>query len=187
MGRLRHAGVGPRRAATADLFQFDFMRNAKKTKILYRQCVHRLNERAHAKPGSGSIFVCNSVEGPHILRILGSLLKRPAYTMQFPQDAPLHNLGVLTEYYVKELRAAEPRGPYTIAGYSAGTFVAIELALRLQETNEIDKLVLIDLTPGRADAIFEENFGADREKIDETDVMIATLSQVLSIDRGHVR
>lgn len=37
----------------------------------------------------------------------------------------------------QKIRETEPKGPYTIVGYSAGTFVAIELGLKFQETHEV--------------------------------------------------
>ncbi|MEI9992983.1 MAG: thioesterase domain-containing protein [Rhizomicrobium sp.] len=47
--------------------------------------------------------------------------------------------------YLAALRAAQPSGPYRLAGYSAGCVIAFEIAARLEEAGEaVESLVLID-------------------------------------------
>jgi thioesterase domain-containing protein len=47
--------------------------------------------------------------------------------------------------YFAAVRAAQPTGPYRLAGYSSGCLIAFELAARLEEMGEaVEMLVLID-------------------------------------------
>lgn len=81
------------------------------------------------------------------------------------------------------MKDTEPEGPYIIVGYSSGAFVAIELALELQDTGENEVLHLLDMTPGRYHALVQENFGSDISKVDDEEFMITALTQTLGFDR----
>jgi iron transport multicopper oxidase len=55
----------------------------------------------------------------------------------------------ITESWLAELRSRQPRGPYILAGWSAGGYYAFEATKRLlQEGEEVEKLILID-SPSR--------------------------------------
>lgn len=72
-----------------------------------------------------------------------------------------------------------------MVGNCAGVMIAIEMAMILQETGEVSKLILLDMTPERMNAILKENFD---EKSDEDidDYVLIIFSQVLGIDRSEV-
>jgi amino acid adenylation domain-containing protein len=73
---------------------------------------------------------------------------RPVYGLSpGPQQgsfARTRDIGALTRGFVEELRAAQPRGPYSIAGYSVGGLLAFDLAVALQGQGEQVRLVLLD-------------------------------------------
>lgn len=72
---------------------------------------------------------------------------RPAYGCRPPEldDGRALDIGEMVEYYVAVIRAAQPRGPYSIVGYSFGASVAFEVACRLAAVGEdVRHLVLLD-------------------------------------------
>ncbi|MBW3559893.1 MAG: amino acid adenylation domain-containing protein [Proteobacteria bacterium] len=59
----------------------------------------------------------------------------------FTQDG---DIARLTRSFCAELRALQPRGPYLIAGYSAGGMLALDLACALEREGEAVSLILLD-------------------------------------------
>ena len=59
------------------------------------------------------------------------------------------SIEALADYYLPFIRVAQPHGPYTLAGYSMGGLVALELAQRLQAAGDTAaRVIMIDtLTP----------------------------------------
>ncbi|WP_019448446.1 type I polyketide synthase [Cupriavidus sp. BIS7] len=53
-------------------------------------------------------------------------------------------LGALAQRHVDSIRHAQPRGPYTLLGWSYGTFLAAEAAQRLHDAGEAVRVVLLD-------------------------------------------
>ncbi|WP_439380731.1 amino acid adenylation domain-containing protein [Amycolatopsis lexingtonensis] len=73
----------------------------------------------------------------------------PVYALQAagaePGSTPLSTVEDLVGRYLAEIRTVQPRGPYTIAGWSFGGFVAFELARRLGAAGEaVDRPILLD-------------------------------------------
>jgi amino acid adenylation domain-containing protein len=54
------------------------------------------------------------------------------------------DIGRLTQGFLAELRRVRPRGPYLIAGYSAGGMLALDVARALEAEGEAVRLVLLD-------------------------------------------
>lgn len=42
-------------------------------------------------------------------------------------------MSTIAEYYVKQIKTIQPKGPYVFAGYSFGAGVAFEMALQLEK------------------------------------------------------
>lgn len=62
-----------------------------------------------------------------------------------PERLPEHRVETLAEYYVREIRAIQPEGPYTLAGLSFGGLVAVEIARRLKADGQtVDLLAMLD-------------------------------------------
>jgi thioesterase domain-containing protein/acyl carrier protein len=70
---------------------------------------------------------------------------QPVYALQPPgldgNQAFLTHVEGLAEYFIKEIRKAQPHGPYHIVGYSFGGFVAFEMASQLKAQGELPGLV----------------------------------------------
>lgn len=60
-------------------------------------------------------------------------LRAPALGLQCAAAAPLTDMSALAAFYVRRVRAAQPRPPYTLLGYSFGASVAFEMALQLEQ------------------------------------------------------
>jgi thioesterase domain-containing protein len=72
---------------------------------------------------------------------------RPVYALQAPGAepgvAPLRTMDELAATYVTAIRRAHPDGPYVLAGWSFGGYVAVEMARQLDEA-DVAALVLLD-------------------------------------------
>ncbi len=58
------------------------------------------------------------------------------------------SLEALADLYLEEIRAAQPHGPYCLAGFCMGAYLALEIARRLQREGESIGLLAIIETPG---------------------------------------
>jgi acetoacetyl-CoA synthetase len=64
------------------------------------------------------------------------------------REDPLKSVPEMAGYYLRELSAIQPRGPYLLIGYSFGGLVALEMAQRLSARGEqIALLALLDAFP----------------------------------------
>ncbi|MBZ4423328.1 non-ribosomal peptide synthetase, partial [Myxococcus sp. RHSTA-1-4] len=66
--------------------------------------------------------------------------------------APFESVDVMAAFYVEALRAAQPEGPYLLAGWALGGAVAWEMAQQLQREGLEAKVALIEPTPTTPDA-----------------------------------
>jgi thioesterase domain-containing protein/acyl carrier protein len=61
---------------------------------------------------------------------------------------PHQRVETMAEYYLDHIRKLQPNGPYLLAGFSFGGYVALEIAQRLlRNGEEIALLALLDTTP----------------------------------------
>jgi len=79
---------------------------------------------------------------------------RPFYGVQaqgLEGDRPFHtSVDEMAAFYIKEIRALQPEGPYNIGGYSLGGLIAFEMARQLQaDGQEVGVLALLDTYPGK--------------------------------------
>jgi amino acid adenylation domain-containing protein len=79
---------------------------------------------------------------------------RPFYGVQaqgLEGDRAFHSsVEQMAEFYIKEIRALQPEGPYHIGGYSLGGLIAFEMARQLQaDGQEVGVLALLDTYPGK--------------------------------------
>lgn len=101
------------------------------------------------KHGSGEpLFIVHGIGGNVIeLKKLGQSINspRPVYAIQAKgvdgSAEPLDNVADMVAFYLVHLRAAQPQGPYYLAGYSFGGLVAMEMARRLEADGETVALV----------------------------------------------
>jgi pyochelin synthetase len=82
-------------------------------------------------------------------RRLAELLDRPLAAFQAPGPAagrqPLDRVNAFAAAYLSALLAAQPHGPYRLAGWSSGAVLAFELAHLLRRRGEpVQRLVVID-------------------------------------------
>ncbi|MGW6424650.1 thioesterase domain-containing protein [Nocardia sp. NPDC055053] len=84
----------------------------------------------------------------------------PIYGLQAP-DAPAPR--TIREYaarYVAEIRRIAPHGPYQLLGWSAGGFVAHEIAVLLRAVGDHVRVVLLDADPGGNRAVPPQRLSA---------------------------
>ncbi|HEX5725658.1 MAG TPA: condensation domain-containing protein, partial [Longimicrobiaceae bacterium] len=82
---------------------------------------------------------------------------RPVYALQAAGVSdgrePLRSVDLMAERYLEEVRRAQPRGPYHLAGWSAGGVIAVEMAHRLLAAGEEVAFVgLLDSSTPNAEA-----------------------------------
>ncbi|MGQ4599558.1 amino acid adenylation domain-containing protein [Nocardia sp. R6R-6] len=80
---------------------------------------------------------------------------RPVYGLQAagadPGSTPEKSIAAMTESYLEAIRRVHPNGPYHLAGWSFGGYVALEMARRLPEP-EAASVTLLDTMALRAQA-----------------------------------
>ncbi|MCA1612744.1 MAG: phosphopantetheine-binding protein [Acidobacteria bacterium] len=91
---------------------------------------------------------------------------QPLYGLQAQgldgKKPPLNRIEEMASYYLSEIRALQPEGPYHLAGYSSGGIVAFEMAQQLQaQGHKVGLLAMLDTYPPfRPRFIGEQNFFA---------------------------
>jgi len=66
-------------------------------------------------------------------------------------ELPLERLDDMAGYAIGLMQTVRPRGPYLVAGYSAGGLIALEMAQQLTASgHEVPLVVLLDTYPSRA-------------------------------------
>jgi len=81
--------------------------------------------------------------------------RQPVYGLQARgldgTSPPCTRVEDMAAHYVQELRAAQPRGPYFLAGYCFGGLVAFEMAQQMvQAGDRVGLLAVFDIFPGPA-------------------------------------
>ncbi|MBD2309010.1 amino acid adenylation domain-containing protein [Chroococcidiopsis sp. FACHB-1243] len=102
--------------------------------------------------GSQRPFFCVHAAGGDVNNYLALAKKlgreQPFYALE--QTPNQQNFSILSveetaTYYLKQIRAVQPEGPYLLGGWCYGGVIAFEMAQQLQKQNEtIDLLVVID-------------------------------------------
>jgi len=92
---------------------------------------------------------------------------RRFYGLQAPgledEREPLGSVDELAELYLQSVRAAQPKGPYRLGGWSMGGLVALEMARRLErEGHVVDLVVLLDTRFPAASPALPEDIHGDR-------------------------
>lgn len=119
------------------------------TELMPTKCLIRLDSKAPANSKDTPVFMIHAIEGVITSLIpLAQTLPMPVYGLQCVAEAPLESLETLAAYYIKQIRTVQPKGPYTILGYSFGASIAYEIVVQLEKTKDTCRLVLIDGSPG---------------------------------------
>ncbi|SDX08775.1 amino acid adenylation domain-containing protein [Marininema mesophilum] len=113
-------------------------------------CLVQLNKEVGTKrplflihPGGGSVL-------PYYKFVKALGFEQQVYGLQsvgFESDEqPLNTISQMADRYVSEIRQAFPQGPYRIAGWSLGGYIALEITRRFESIGEqIEFLGLIDV------------------------------------------
>jgi acyl-CoA synthetase (AMP-forming)/AMP-acid ligase II/thioesterase domain-containing protein/NAD(P)-dependent dehydrogenase (short-subunit alcohol dehydrogenase family)/acyl carrier protein len=77
---------------------------------------------------------------------------QPVYGIQSPgltgDKTPLKRVEEMAAYYLEAIRSVQPEGPYLLAGWSLGGYIAYEIATLLRKANQdVELLVLVDIPP----------------------------------------
>lgn len=83
----------------------------------------------------------------HLANQIGT--DRPFYGLQargvYGDEEPHETFEDMARDYLREIRSVQPRGPYTLGGFSGGGIAALEMARQLKEGGEeVDLLVMLD-------------------------------------------
>jgi len=125
--------------------------------IIDQPTARRVPPLALLKPGTEQppIFIIHGLGGD-ILEFF-DLIKHistphPVYGLQAKGtdgvSAPLTRIEDMAQFHIDAIRNVQPRGPYTLIGYSLGGVIAFEMARRLSATGEkVALLTIIDSYP----------------------------------------
>lgn len=80
---------------------------------------------------------------------LGLLLDRPSYgfvaTSEDADDDKLSSVEAIARRYVAELKTHQPKGPYSLGGWSSGGCIAYEMAVQLEQAGDVvDRIIMFD-------------------------------------------
>jgi acyl-CoA synthetase (AMP-forming)/AMP-acid ligase II/thioesterase domain-containing protein/acyl carrier protein len=134
-----------------------------------KQLAAVLREAGHSPPWSPLVlirpgeeqppFFCVHGLGGHILRFyyLAHALPagRPFYGLQSlgldGRHAPQRTIEAMATHYLQEIQSVQPQGPYLLGGFSAGGFIALEMARRLtQQGQPVGLVALFDTSANHA-------------------------------------
>lgn len=94
------------------------------------------------------VFVVHPIEGVvKSLETFAKELQVPVYGLQCTSKTPLDTIGDLASFYMSQMKTIQPKGPYTVIGYSFGATVAFEMGVQFEAIGEKVKLFLIDGSP----------------------------------------
>lgn len=116
--------------------------------LMPTQCLVRLDSKAPPSSKDRPVFMVHAIEGVITSLIpLAQTLPVPVYGLQCVAEAPIESLETLAAFYIKHVRSVQPKGPYTIVGYSFGASVAYEMVAQLENAKETCRLLMLDGSP----------------------------------------
>jgi len=210
MGRLKQIDEGAsketshsRRSSRKSLNEedvFELSENSEDIKLFIqelmpKQCLVKLNSEELVSKPKENIFVVHPIEGVTAsLESLASKVDCVVYGLQCVKQADLDSINALAAFYLKQIKTVQPKGPYTIAGYSFGCAVALEMALQLEKEKDkqVKNLIFLDGSHKYVSSQTEgyknkknnqEGLGADIE----ADGMCTFLVQFISFEYTKVR
>lgn len=131
------------------------------------------------------VFVLHPIEGVvKALETLASNIDAPVYGLQCTSTTPLNSIADLAKYYITQIKTVQPKGPYTLIGYSFGACVAFEMGVWLETNNEAATLLLLDGSPSyvathtKARRKIQENTA-----IEQSEVLLFFIQQFKEIDQ----
>ncbi|XP_049273436.1 fatty acid synthase-like [Rhipicephalus sanguineus] len=141
--------------------------------------------------GRSPVFFIHSLQG-HVANLLelASHLPMRAVGMQWTPDTPVRSVEGIATAYLQRLKEVQPKGPYSLVGYSLGATVAFEMAVQLQSAGEsVGSLILLDGSPQYVAMRWShyQNHFTDAKEEEESFVLCAFLKQYLDIDFREVR
>ncbi|KIJ32581.1 hypothetical protein M422DRAFT_139441, partial [Sphaerobolus stellatus SS14] len=100
------------------------------------------------KPGVPLIVIHGATGAITAFMPLQGHFTTPLWAFQMTPDTPTDSLLEIATFYFLQIKEKRPKGPYRLAGYSACTLLAMEVA-RLFEANgdEIKQLIFLDHFP----------------------------------------
>nr|WP_067814242.1 non-ribosomal peptide synthetase [Nocardia inohanensis] len=135
----------------------------------------------HSDSGATPLFLIHPIGGNIVcyvplVRHMGG--DRPVYGLQaagaVPGTTPLTTVEELAASYVAAIRRVRPHGPYHIAGWSFGGYVALEVARQLGDS-AVEQLVLLDTMALRE---------VPPEQVDERDLIVWFFGELLWYAKG---
>ena len=141
---------------------------------------------APGRPGTRPLFLAPAVSGRaldyvHLAEALGG--ETPVYALQDrglrPSGGRYETLREAAADFVGLVREVQPRGPYAIAGFSAGGVVAMAIAEELRAAGETTDFVgLIDSGPPRAVPV-PSPFGSPRRLVRLSRTVVGRFREIL--------
>lgn len=128
-------------------------------------------------PGAGTVL--SYID---LARHLG--LEQPFYGLESlgldEEQKPYTQIEDIAAHYIKAMQAAQPQGPYLLAGWCFGGLVAFEMAQQLHaQDQEVSLLALLDISVGEA--------AEELQKLDDAALLVKLLAEDISLSLDHLR
>lgn len=116
--------------------------------LMPTECLVKLPSKYDGKSAKRPLFLVHAIEGVVTpLKAMAAELDCPVWGLQCIEDAPLETIGDLAKFYITQVKSVQPKGPYTVAGYSFGAAVAFEMVAQLEAQKEPCSLIMLDGSP----------------------------------------
>lgn len=163
--------------------QFD-----KAFEIMPKKSLIQMFSKSNDKKTS-PVFLLHPIEGVvKSLETLAQFIDGPVYGLQCVADTPLNSISDLARYYINQIKTVQPKGPYTLVGYSFGACVAFEMGIWLEKNREEVKLLLLDgshsyvaMHTGKARSKIQGNTA-----VEQSEVLVYFILQFKEIDQQKV-
>lgn len=161
--------------------------------LMPKKClVELISQATNNKKKTNPLFMVHAIEGVvKALEPLASKLNYPVWGLQCTVDAPLDSIQDLAGFYIKQLKTIQPKGPYSIAGYSFGGCVAFEMVSQLEKSKEKCTLLMLDGAPTYVNwftEVYKKKFGGNPTVTQDEAYGLAYFGMVLAnMDYTKVR
>ncbi|HOY65265.1 MAG TPA: amino acid adenylation domain-containing protein [Candidatus Ozemobacteraceae bacterium] len=129
-------------------------------------------------PGGGTVHCYHELA--HRLPAAGSIYALQAFGIE-KGESTLPTVEAMAEAYLDEIRAAEPDGPYHLAGWSFGGYVAHEIARRLAAAGA--RLGMVGLLDTYEPSVLSKELSL----LDEAELIVGLFGDEVRLSAEHLR
>ncbi|KAJ8915050.1 hypothetical protein NQ315_016025, partial [Exocentrus adspersus] len=150
-------------------------------------CDEPIIKMHQAETGTRTVFLIHHIQGDvAILDTLASQLNALVYGLQCTKEMDFVSIQEYASYFLKQVKAKQPQGPYFFCGYSFGAVIALELCYSLERHGETVQIVCLDGSPAFATTGLRNHFVKEDKSVDRTAILIYFVSAFTNVDKDKI-